>query len=79
MGLSPHFDFNIRYDRKITAHYQYKKAKKDLEQNKVHTADILQPISSQCSLFVPRENIRKHISFLMFLGSIKWEKLEGKC
>ena len=55
MGLLPHFDFNISFDKKIPI----QKAKKDSEQNKVHTADILQPISSQCSLFVPPENIRK--------------------
>ena len=40
MGFLLHLDFNIHNDKKIIAHYQYKKAKKDPEQNKIHTADI---------------------------------------
>ena len=40
----------------ITAHPQYKRATKDPEQKKVHTAEII--IFSQFSLFIPpSENI----------------------
>ena len=40
MDLLMHFDFDIRNDRKINAHYQFKKAREDAEQNNVHTTDI---------------------------------------
>ena len=66
MDFLLHSDFDMHNDKKITAHFEYKKVKENPEQNKVHAADLLQPISSESSLFIPSKNIRKPVGFRFF-------------
>ena len=63
MGLLPHFDFNISFDKKITAQYQYKKQRKTLSKTKFIQQIYFNPFLPNVLFLYPLKTSEKDIFF----------------